>query len=80
MADARSQALDAPAQLSVADRWTTRAGARVTDKGAHYADGQRARPDFTDDPAVCDRVIFVDSTGADVTNFDLNDAAKATSD
>lgn len=31
---------------------------------------------FTDDPAVCDRVIFVDSTGADVTNFDLTDAAK----
>jgi hypothetical protein len=31
---------------------------------------------FTDDPAVCDRVIFVDSAGAGVTNFDLNDAAK----
>jgi NTE family protein len=31
---------------------------------------------LTDDPAVCDRVIFVDSTGADATNFDLSDAAK----
>jgi NTE family protein len=31
---------------------------------------------FFDDPAICDRVIFVDSTGTNATNFDLDTAAK----